>query len=557
MPASVHNTTAYVEFTSFSYEGRDPVFDKAPPSPGEYYNPILAGYYPDPSICRVGNDYYLINSSFAHYPGVPIFHSTDLVNWKQIGHVLNRPSQLNLDGLAVSQGIYAPAISYHSGTFYMITTNVWGIGNFYVTAENPAGPWSDPVLLPEINGIDPSFFFDDNGRAYIVHNGPPPDGKPLYDGHRAIWLWEFDVKTKKAANGRIVVNGGVDITKKPSWIEGPHIYKRNGYYYLCAAEGGTSVNHSQVIFRTKSLADAFVPWSENPILTQRDLDPERPDPVTSLGHADLVETQTGEWWAVFLGVRPYEGNHYNTGRETFMLPVTWENDWPVILKKGEPLPRLVKRPNLPDTPEPKTALSGSFSWRDDFNNTQLASRWLFLRTPREQWWSLAAKPGSLLIAPRPVALNSIGKRDAKLNQNPSFIACRQQHRDFSATATLAIDASIAPGDAGIACLQNDANYYFLGVRVGERGAPGEIFLERSTKTSTAPEIIARASLTTGIREIELKINGVGKSYSFAYRCSPEGRWMPLGANMDGSILSTQSAGGFVGAVIGMYARPAM
>lgn len=542
----------WAEFTSFVYEGRDRVFDQAPPSPAEYRNPILAGFYPDPSICRVGNDYYLVNSTFSYFPGVPIFHSTDLVNWTQLGHVLDRPSQLDLDGLPVSSGIFAPAITYHDGLFYLITTNVRGIGNFYVTAKNPAGPWSEPVPL-KFDGIDPSIFFDEDGKAYIVHNGAPPDDRPLYSGHRAVWLWEFDPKTGAVKNGRILVNGGVDISTRPSWIEGPHLFKRSGWYYLTCAEGGTSVNHSQVIFRTRSLDEPFTPGTQNPILTQRGMDPKRPNPVTALGHADLVQTPAGEWWAVFLGIRPYEGGLSNIGRETFLLPVTWENDWPVILEPGKVLPGVVKRPDLPAAQKAKIPVTGSFSSIDDFNDKQLGLPWVFLRTPREPWWSLTARPGSLLIAPRPARLHSQNKKDVGTNQQPSFIARRQQHHDFRAGTTMAVNPTTADGEAGLAALQNDTNYFFLGVRIKD-GKAREIFLEQHTETSMAPQIVTATPLPAGAREIELRMEGAGRDYAFSYRIGSSPSWQTLADKVDGSILSTQRAGGFVGVVLGMYAR---
>ena len=305
-------------FEWFEYVGKDPLSD-APLDLGSYRNPILPGFYPDPSLCRAGDDYYLVNSSFAYFPGVPLFHSRDLVHWTQVGHVLTRPSQLNLDGLQVSQGIFAPALRQHAGTFYVITTLVGAGGNFFVTAADPAGPWSDPVFLPEIDGIDPSFFFDDDGHAYVVNNGPPTDGRGLYSGHRAIWIQEFDLKGQRLTGPRkVLVDGGVDLSKHPIWIEGPHVFRRNGWYYLIAAEGGTAEDHSEVVFRSRAARGPYVPWDKNPILTQRTLDPARPDPVTSTGHADFVETPDGAWWAVFLGCRPYEGGRlYNTGRETF------------------------------------------------------------------------------------------------------------------------------------------------------------------------------------------------------------------------------------------------
>ncbi|MBV9469378.1 MAG: glycoside hydrolase family 43 protein [Abitibacteriaceae bacterium] len=543
----------WVEFTSFEYEGWDRVAERLAPASEEFLNPILAGFYADPSICGVAGDYYLVNSSFSYFPGVPIFHSTDLVHWTQLGHVLDRPSQLNLDGLGVSRGIFAPDISYHDGQFYMVTTMVDAGGNFYVTARDPAGPWSEPVWLPQVNGIDPSFFWDDDGHAYLMHNGPPPDNKPLYDGHRAIWLWEFDAQSGAVqGEGRILVNGGTDLAQKPVWIEGPHLFKRNGYYYLCAAEGGTSTWHSQVIFRSRAVGGPYEPFQGNPILTQRDLDPARPDPVTSVGHADFVVTPEGEWWAVFLGCRPYEGNFYNIGRETFLLPVTWENDWPMILERGQVVPRIVPKPNLPAAPEPSMPLTGSFSWRDDFEVETLDHAWNILRTPREKWRSLTVKPGSLLIAPRAVSLHSVPRKDVNANGNPSFITRRQQHRDFSAMTTLVVNPATAPCEAGLAALQNDTNYFFLGVRINE-GSAHQVFLERHTNKSTGPELLASVTLPAGVHQVELKVEGADRAYGFSYLL-PEGDWVSLQANVDGSILSTEAAGGFVGTYLGPFAR---
>jgi len=220
-------------FTLFSCSQPDQAQEERPHEKQEtYLNPILAGFYPDPGITRVGEDYYLVLSTFAYFPGVPIFHSKDLVNWEQIGNVLDRPEQLDLDGLGVSKGIFAPTIEHHEGVFYMVTTLVGNGGNFVVTATDPAGPWSNPVWLPEVNGIDPSLFFDDDGKAYIIYNSDAPDNKPLYDGHRTIRMFEFDYEAlKTVGQNYILVNGGVDISKKPVWIEGPHIYKKDGLYY--------------------------------------------------------------------------------------------------------------------------------------------------------------------------------------------------------------------------------------------------------------------------------------------------------------------------------------
>jgi alpha-N-arabinofuranosidase len=240
-----------VAFEWFEYTGRDAVFC-APLAPGHFRNPIFAGFYPDPDICRVGDDYYIVNSSFAYFPGIPIFHSRDLVNWTLVGHVVDRPGQLDYDGLGVSRGIFAPALSHHAGLFYLVCTFVDAGGNFLMTAAKPEGPWSDPVWLG-FDGIDPSIFFDDDGRAWLVNNGQPPDDMPSYDGQRAIWLQEFDIAGKRPVGPReIIVNGGANPADHPVWIEGPHLFKKDGWHYLICAEGGTSEGHSEVVFRSRS-----------------------------------------------------------------------------------------------------------------------------------------------------------------------------------------------------------------------------------------------------------------------------------------------------------------
>lgn len=354
-------------FADFRYDGRS--IERAVPKAGEYRNPILSGYYPDPSVTRVGEDYYLVLSSFTHYPGLPIFKSRDLVNWTQIGNAIDRPGQLDTSGLAVSRGVFAPDISYHAGTFYIVNTCVDCKGNFVITAKDPAGPWSDPIWLP-FEGIDPSIYWEGD-RAWIVNNRAPNE-PPRYDGHRAIWIQEYDWRAGRMVGPSTqLVNGGIDLSKKPVWIEGPHIFRKDGWYYMTAAEGGTSVNHSQVVLRSKALTGPFVPWDRNPILTQRDLDPARPNPITSAGHAKLVQTASGDWWATFLATRPYEGDFYNIGRETFLLPVTWKDGWPVILDPGKPIPHVVAKPRLPAGPAPTQPTSGDFAYVDSFDAPKL------------------------------------------------------------------------------------------------------------------------------------------------------------------------------------------
>lgn len=505
-------------------------------------NPILPGFYPDPSICRVENDYYLVNSSFSYFPGVPIFHSTDLVHWKQIGHILNRPSQLNLTNQGISEGIYAPAIRYNNGIFYMITTFVGGGGNFFVTAKNPAGPWSDPIWLHEIDGIDPSFFFDENGKAYIINNGPAPDNKPLYDGHRAIWLQEFDLKTQKLTGDRkIVVNGGTDLAKKPIWIEGPHIYQKNGYYFLMAAEGGTAEDHSEVVFRSKSVWGPYESFSGNPILTQRNLPFDRPSPITCSGHADLVQTPKGDWVAVFLACQPYSGNYYNTGRQTFFNRVDWSGDWPIILEKGKVIPAEVQSPLKAASGE-ITFADYSANWRDDFDQPELKLDWNFIRTPKEKWYELKDK--NMVLQARPVSITE--------KENPSFLGHRLQHVHAEMTTAVKLESG-KDMEAGLVAFQNEKHYYsFL---LQEKG--GKYFLALSPSAPLAVDVDIlweyheiKNYNPEAFLQLKMKING-GMLECFY---SLNGKdWTSFGAKFKAEYLTTSISGGFVGAYLGLYA----
>lgn len=514
-------------------------------SSNKFINPILAGFYPDPSICKAGDDYYLVNSTFAYFPGIPVFHSKDLVNWKQEGHVIHRPEQVQMEGLGVSQGMFAPAISYNNGLFYVVCTFVGGDGNFVVTAKNPSGPWSDPVWIPEINGIDPSLFFDDNGKSYIVYNSVAPDNQPLYEGHRTIRMYEFDPEgLKVTGNEVLLVNGGVDITEKPVWIEGPHVYKKEGWYYLMAAEGGTSENHSEVIFRSRSIEGPYTPYENNPILTQRHLDPARPDPVTSTGHADLVEAGDGSWWAVFLGCRPYEEDHYNTGRETFMAPVEWKDGWPIINKDAEEVQFFYDGPSIAET-SGRIPYNGNFRIWDDFDRDSLQLFWVFLRTPRETWYDLKEKKGRLTILLRPETCSGKG--------NPSFIGRRQQHLQGYANVSMAFNPVSENEKAGLLVFQNETHFYFL-CKSLQDGAETVQLYKSSAGAENDMELLASEQLPYGdsTGTLSLKVDFRNDAYSFYYSIRP-GEWKLVMKGVDATFLSTKTAGGFVGCMIGMYA----
>jgi alpha-N-arabinofuranosidase len=501
-------------------------------------NPILAGFYPDPSVLKVGTDYYLINSTFSYFPGLPVFHSKDLKNWKQIGNVISRPSQMNFLEHRMTRGLFAPAIDYHNGTYYVTCTLIDKGGNFVVTAKNPAGPWSDPTWIPDVKGIDPSLYFDDD-KAYIVYNSDAPDNKPQYPGHRTIRMYEFDpVKLKVVGEEKILVNGGVDISKKPVWIEGPHFLKKDGWYYLYAAEGGTSVNHSEVVLRSKSIWGPFVPYEKNPILTQRDLPPDRKHPVTSTGHAQLVEGPDGKTYAIFLAVRPYRDNYYNTGRETFIAPVEWIDGWPVVDPAHQEVQyrydvnyKEIKQKNaLPQ--------SGNFQYTLTFEK-ELDPALVFLRTVDSSSFSLSKTKG-LMLKLKPETCMDIG--------NPSFIGKRQQHLYCSAETEVDFSAKSDNEKAGLIIFQDEKHFYYLSKSTNQAKPVVQLF--KSNPDGKTMDLVAEAPVSSG--KVRFRIDAEGEQYSFRYALKPND-WILLRDNVDGTFLSTEVAGGFIGCVFGMYA----
>jgi alpha-N-arabinofuranosidase len=506
---------------------------------GNFLNPIIAGFYPDPSICKAGDsDYYLVNSSFSYFPGIPIFHSKDLVNWQQIGNAMDRPEQMDVSGLRMSRGIFAPSIRYNKGTYYITCTLVDAGGNFIITAENPAGPWSDPVFIPEIEHIDPSLFFDDDGKVYILYNSVAPDNKPLYSGHRTIRMMEFDIEKLTVIGEEVLlINGGHDISTKPVWIEGPHIYKVNGTYFLTAGEGGTYENHSQVIFKSGQVNGPYISYEKNPILTQKHLDPLRENPITSTGHADFVEDAGGNWWAVFLGCRPYKDELYNTGRETFMAPVKWIEGWPVInpdfeeVQYSYPINTLRKENAYP--------LNGNFTIRDEFDSANLHYNWVFQRTVKEKWYSLT--DGYLSINLRPDICND--------KTNPSFIGRRQQHLTGSASVSMQFEPKKTEEKAGLSIFQNETHYYFVCKSLAANKPVVQLFKSNEAGMELLSELPLKSN-----KNIRLKIEANRDTYAVYYANENE-EYQLLSDGLDAGFVSTKGAGGvtFVGSTYGMYA----
>ena len=545
--ADIEPQKSHAIFSSFTYEGNDDYYAENPlASDSSFYNPILPGWYSDPSICTNGEgDYYLVTSTFTYFPGVPIFHSRDLVNWEQKGHVLTRPSQLqNMEKQHVSGGIFAPDIAYNPAnkTYYMITTNV-GSGNFFVKTQDPTGEWSDPVMLPEVQGIDPAFFFDEDGKAYIVNNDDAPNGAPEYPGHRTVRVVEFDTATDRCVGERkIVVNKGVRPEEKPIWCEGPHIYKINGKYYLMTAEGGTSTWHSEVIYRGDSPMGPFTPWEGNPILTQRTLDKSRQNPVTCAGHADIVQGPDGEWWGVFLACRPIQDDIENLGRETFIMPVKWTEDgWPYMTRQNEEVPLQLSKNGYRRS---ENATFGNFAHTDNFTDSVLSYKWHTLRGPATEYYSLTTNPGHLTI--KCADVKSTDKAVLP------YIGRRIQHHKYTAGTKLTFVPENDSECAGMLLFKDEVHQYFLGK--DSKDSRQRMVLRCITENGN--EEIAAKELDPDNKSVNLMIESQGLNLDFKYSLDNGNTWETLASGLDAGFMSTARAGGFTGTTVGLYASGA-
>ena len=477
-----------------------------------YDNPVIPGFYPDPSICRVGGDYYLVTSSFEYFPGVPVFHSCDLVHWRQIGHCLTRAAQLPLEKRPPSKGIYAPTIRHHDGTFYMVTTNVEGGGSFIVTTKDPAGEWSDPVWL-EHPDIDPSLLFDDDGTVYVTSSGNQQSIVDIRAGKRLS-----DIRTIWPGTGG-------------AYLEGPHLYRINGWYYLLCGEGGTDLGHMVTLARSSSPWGPFAPCPHNPILTHRN---RGGHPIQATGHADLVQAHDGSWWLVFLGIRVPSDVYppfHNIGRETFLAPVTWTDDgWPVVNGNGT-VELAMDAPCLPPHPWPPEPA------RDDFDAPALGLCWNFLRNPRAADWSLAGRPGWLCLKGSPVTLDEI--------DSPAFVGRRQQHVDCCASALLDFAPQHDGEEAGLTVLMNHRHHYEIALtRLDGRRT---VIVRR--RIGDLQAVVAREPAPDGPVTLIVKADTGKYAFSFA---SGDGTPRAL-AEAETRYVSKEVAGGFTGVYLGMYA----
>ena len=473
-----------------------------------YKNPIIPGFHPDPSICRAGEDYYIVNSSFEYFPGVPLFHSRDLVNWEQTGHVLTRESQLKIKGGNMWGGIYAPTIRYNDGTFYMITTNNSDKGNFLVYTNDPSGEWSDPIWIKQ-GGIDPSLYFED-GHCYMVSN---PDG--------AIWLCEINPKTGEQLTESKRIWGGTG----GRFPEGPHIYKRNGWYYLLISEGGTEYGHKVTIARSRNIAGPYESNPDNPILTHINQNAQN-NPIQGVGHADMIEAHDGSWWLVCLGFRTQNGQHHVLGRETFLAPVEWnEAGWPIVNGDGTIDLDMKDVKTLP-----QTTIKNSPDW--DFNNPELGVEWNWIGNPIKANYSLTENNGFLRIKGSDKKLDDYG-------YSPTFVGRRQEDISFQATTRMQAKGN---GNAGMTAYLCPSAHYDLFVsdkKLKLRYRLNELCYEKDI-CQVADDFIY------------LRIKGNAETYALFY--SLDGTHYTEAGRMNTRYLSTETNGGFTGVYLGLFAE---
>ena len=490
------------------------------------HNPVLPGFHPDPSVCRAGEDYYLVSSSFEYWPGLPLHHSRDLVHWRPIGHAVDRPGQLALDGVRPSGGLYAASLHHAAGRFHLVCTLVDGTresGTFLLTADDPAGDWSDPVWLPEAPGFDPSLFFDDDGGVHLL------GARQIHeDGRTEIWMRALDPGRGHLTGPEHVLFRGALVGAR--WAEGPHLYRHDGWYHLVTAEGGTEFEHAVTTARSRNLTGPYENNPRNPVLTHRHLG--RAHPVTGAGHADLVRTPAGDWYALLLASRPYGGGpHANLGRETFLARVAWEDGWPVVNPGSG---RLEEHTPVALPPHPWPAGDPV----DHFDAPDLAPHWNLLRTPRTAFHSLTERPGHLRLRPLPQTLAE--------HTTPAFVGRRQRHHDMTATTALDFDPA-APGEqAGLAVLYDADHHVRLLVGAGPAGRRVLRLTVRDRGTDTV-----RAEIPLPAGPVVLGVTARGQQYTFT-AARPDGPAEEVGG-VDGRILSSAHAGGFTGTYLGMYA----
>ncbi len=527
-------------------------------------NPIIPGFYPDPSICRVGKDYYIANSSFSFFPGIPLFHSRDLAHWECIGYALDRPEQLRLNPERTSGGLFAPTIRYHEGLFYVIVGNMTTGENILVTAEDPAGDWSEAHLIDGVGG-DPSLFWDDDGTCWCSYS------KMGVPGQGGIVNRQLDLSTYQLVGEEYYLwSGNAYDAHSP---ESSHIYKKDGWYYLLIAEGGTEHYHATTVARSRALNGPYKNYRGNPILSHGHLSMYHE--IVNIGHSDLVETQNGEWYMVSLASRPYGGYHKNLGRETFIMPVIWESGWPIVSPETGKCEMEYPAPYLPEYPvAPSPEL-------DDFDAPKLSWEWNTLGTPVNDIYRL--EDGCLIIRTEKTPIENwahnvfgafpqdpeerrklfeamMAQRKNAKSYALGFVGRRQQHFSYTAATEMTFTPKTDKDTAGLVLFQDSMNQLRVEVaREGEKivarvvkfynviphAMMGDVIPEMDVEEGLYSKVLGCIELQD--ENVELRLEARGQSNSFYVN------EIPVACNVDGSFLGSETCGGFIGAYVGMFA----
>jgi xylan 1,4-beta-xylosidase len=501
---------------------------------GTIKNPILRGFNPDPSILRVGDDYYIATSTFEWYPGVQIHHSKDLIHWRLLTHPLTRRSQLDMTGNPTSGGIWAPCLSYDKGTFYLIYTDVktWQANykdctNYLTTATNIEGPWSEPIFLNS-SGFDASLFHDDDGRKWLVNMlWDHRKGRNPFAG---ILLQEYSPEEKRLVGPIKNIFQGTPI----GLVEGPHLYKRNGYYYLLTAEGGTQYEHAATMARSTKIDGPYEVDPENPILTSN----RRPElALQKAGHASIVETQTGEWYMVHLCGRPVKELRCNLGRETSIQRCQWTEDGWFQLENGTNSPQVVAvGPQIPEHPFPAEPA------RDDFNNPELSVHYATLRVlPDSTWLSLTEHPGYLRLR---------GRESLNSRHSQSLVVRRMQAFHCEASTCVEFEPETFQQMAGLVAFYEVDNYYYL--RISRDEMAGKSLAILTSIDGRTDEPLEDEVSIEGWDKCYLKVEINREQMQFYYSADGQS-WEKIGPVLDASTLADEFAGKlkFTGSMLGV------
>lgn len=514
-------------------------------------NPIIPGYYPDPSIIRVEDDFYLACSSFEMSPGLPIFHSKDLANWEQIANAIGPENGLHMEKNSGVGGLMAPTIRYHKGTYYIINTNFADKGNYIITAKDPAGPWSEPHWLDDVPGIDASIFFDDDDKCYIMGTGDCWDNG-AGQMERGIWVAEFDIENYKLKGEPFTIfNSALRGAGSP---EAPHLYHIGDYYYLIIAEGGTEHYHSVAVARSKELFSFFEGNPANPVLTHRHMGFKAP--IINVGHADIVQLKDGSWYAVFLASRLIDGQCKNLGRETFICPVIWERGWPVFTPETGKVewsyegPKSLQETVFPKIPE-----------KEDFDSDKLPLEYVFWGAPAEGMCSIHDSKLSLKCI-RQKLEDDIRPESFEVNLSDdnyvAFVGRRQCQIDTKATCKMSFVPK-AGEVAGLALVQAMNHQLHI-----ERAfVDGKQVLQAILVTADydLPPYIPGFTSTTNRQvvgtvewdnqDIVLGLDIKGEDFTVLYG-TDENSLKEL-CKVDGHIINPEKVGCMTGTLIGMFA----